>query len=222
MQTQKTSPWLIAFRVIFTIALLASIAYIFRNSLQTGAESSLRSQAVTQAVNEVLYRVHLDPVPEHTIRKMAHFLEFAMEGFLLMLCLRVYTARFVRHMSWPLLVGMTTALTDETIQLFIPNRSSMVTDVWIDMVGVVAGLLVALIILLIVRLVTAFARIEGENRALRAEREQLRRAQQEQEHERLARRAAHRAHEAQMGHDAAAEYEEAMDDEPEEEEDADQ
>ena len=52
MQTQKTSPWLIAFRVIFTIALLACIAYIFRNSLQTGAESSLRSQAVMEPVNE--------------------------------------------------------------------------------------------------------------------------------------------------------------------------
>lgn len=201
MQTQKTNPWLIAFRVIFTIALLACIAYIFRNSLQTGAESSLRSQAVMMKVNETLGRVHLGPLSEHLIRKIAHFLEFAMEGFLLMLCLRVYTAHFVRHMSWPLLIGMGTALMDETIQLFIPNRTSMVTDVWIDMLGVVAGLLVALIILLIVRVVMAFARIKRENLALREEREQLRRAQMEQEHERLARRAAHRAHEAQLGHD---------------------
>lgn len=218
MQTQKTSPWLIAFRVIFTIALCASIAYIFRNSLQTGAESSLRSQAITQAVNEVLNKVHIDPVPEHTIRKMAHFLEFAMEGFLLMLCLRVYTSHFVRHMSWPLLIGMSTALMDETIQLFIPNRSSQVTDVWIDMVGVVAGLFVALIILLIVRALTAFARIERENRALRAEREQLRRAQREQEHEWLARRAAHRACEVQQGEGSVPAYEEDPDEREETEE----
>ncbi len=205
MQTQKTSPWLIAFRVIFTFALLACIAYIFRNSLQTGAESSLRSQAAMLEVNQILGRVHLGPLSEHVIRKIAHFLEFSMEGFLLMLCLRVYTAHFVRHMSWPLLIGMSTALMDETLQLFIPNRTSMVTDVWIDMLGVVAGLLVALIILLIVRAVMAFARIKRENRALREEREQLRRAQQEQEHERLAKRAAHRAHEAQLGHTEAPE-----------------
>ncbi len=51
----------------------------------------------------------------------------------------------------------------------------------------------ALVILLIVRVVVAFARIKRENRLLREEREQLRRAQQEQEHERLAQRAAHRA-----------------------------
>ena len=193
MQTEKTSPWIIAFRVIFTVALCACIAFIFRNSLESGAISSARSQAVTQVVNEVLGKVGLGPMSEHIIRKLAHFLEFALEGFLLMLCLRVYTRHFVRHMSWPLLGGLTTALMDETIQLRIPNRSSSVVDVWIDMTGVVAGLLAALVILLIVRALTAFARIEREHRALRAEREELRRIQREQEHERLAQRAAHRA-----------------------------
>ena len=198
MQTEKTSPWLIAFRVIFTLALLACVAYIFRNSLQTGAQSSLRSQAAMETVNETLGWLHLGPLSEHTIRKLAHFLEFMMEGFLLMLCLRVYTAHFVRHISWPLLGGLATAVMDETIQVFIPNRTSLVTDVWIDMLGVVAGIFVALVILLIVRVVIAFAQIKQENRALREEREELRRAQREQEHERLAQRAAHRAYEAQQ------------------------
>ena len=189
MEQQKTSPWLIAFRVIFTFALIACIAFIFRNSLETGAQSSMRSQELMAMLNELLGKVHLGPLSEHTIRKLAHFAEFTMEGFLLMLCLRVYTSHFVRHMSWPLLGGMTTALTDETIQRFIPNRTSAVTDVWIDMAGVVCGLFVALIILLIVRLLTAFYKIKKENRELRAEQDRLRRVQQEAEHERLARQA---------------------------------
>lgn len=189
MEQQKTSPWLIAFRVIFTFALIACIAFIFRNSLETGAQSSVRSQELMALLNKLLGKVHLGPLSEHIIRKLAHFAEFTMEGFLLMLCLRVYTAHFVRHMSWPLLGGMTTALMDETIQRFIPNRTSSVTDVWIDMAGVVCGLFVALIILLIVRLVTAFYTIKKENRELRAEQARLRRAQQEAEHERLARQA---------------------------------
>ena len=189
MEQQKTSPWLIAFRVIFTFALIACIAFIFRNSLETGAQSSVRSQELMALLNKLLGKVHLGPLSEHTIRKLAHFAEFTMEGFLLMLCLRVYTAHFVRHMSWPLLGGMTTALMDETIQRFIPNRTSSVTDVWIDMAGVVCGLFVALIILLIVRLVTAFYTIKKENRELRAEQDRLRRVQQEAEHERLARQA---------------------------------
>ena len=189
MEQHKTNPWLIAFRVIFTFALIACIAFIFRNSLETGAQSSMRSQELMALLNELLGKVHLGPLSEHTIRKLAHFAEFTMEGFLLMLCLRVYTAHFVRHMSWPLLGGMTTALTDETIQRFIPNRTSAVTDVWIDMAGVVCGLFVALIILLIVRLLTAFYKIKKENRELRAAQDRLRRVQQEAEHERLARQA---------------------------------
>ena len=189
MEQHKTSPWLIAFRVIFTFALIACIAFIFRNSLETGAQSSMRSRELMAMLNELLGKVHLGPLSEHTIRKLAHFAEFTMEGFLLMLCLRVYTSHFVRHMSWPLLGGMTTALTDETIQRFIPNRTSAVTDVWIDMAGVVCGLFVALIILLIVRLLTAFYKIKKENRELRAEQDRLRRVQQEAEHERLARQA---------------------------------
>ena len=179
MEKERTSPWLILFRVVFTAALIACIMFIFRNSLENGAQSSARSQAVMQLVNSALAKVHLGPVSEHLIRKLAHFSEFALEGFLLMLCIRVYTKHFVRHMSWPLLGGMTTALMDETIQLHSLNRTSSVVDVWIDMSGVVAGLLFALIILLIVRGVTAFIRVKQENRALRAESAELRRREHE-------------------------------------------
>ena len=179
MEHEKTSPWLIAFRVIFTIALIACIAFIFRNSLESGALSSARSQAVMQKINEILSVVNLGPLSEHTVRKLAHFAEFTLEGFLLMLCLRVYTNRFVRHISWPLLGGMTTALLDETIQRFIPNRTSQVTDVWVDMAGVVFGALIALILLLIVRGLMAFHAVKKENRRLRAERAALLRQQEE-------------------------------------------
>ena len=179
MEHEKTSPWLIAFRVIFTIALIACIAFIFRNSLESGALSSARSQAVMQKINEILSVVNLGPLSEHTVRKLAHFAEFTLEGFLLMLCLRVYTNRFVRHISWPLLGGMTTAQLDETIQRFIPNRTSQVTDVWIDMAGVVFGALIALILLLIVRGLMAFHTVKKENRRLRAERAALLRQQEE-------------------------------------------
>ena len=196
MEKERTSPWLIVFRILFTVALIACIVFIFRNSMESGAISSARSKAVMAYVNAALAKVHLGPLSEHVIRKMAHFLEFTLEGFLLMLCVRVYTKHFVRHMSWPLLGGMTTALMDETIQLRSVSRTSSVVDVWIDMSGVVAGLLVALIILLIIRGISTVVRVARENRALRADREELRR----RKHERLARRAARRAHEAQLNH----------------------
>ena len=47
-----------------------------------------------------------------------------------MLCMRVYTRQYIWHISVPMLGGVLTALTDETIQIFSPGRSSQVTDVW--------------------------------------------------------------------------------------------
>lgn len=174
---KRTSPWLIAFRIIFTIALIWCILFIFHNSLETSSISSARSHEVMQKLNELLARVNLGPLSEHVVRKLAHFSEFMLEGFLLMLCLRVYTHHFVRHVSWPMLLGMATALMDETIQLRIPGRSSSVRDVWIDFAGVIAGLFVALLLLLIIRGITSFHAIKKENRRLRAERAELLRQQ---------------------------------------------
>lgn len=182
MPEKRTSPWTIAFRAIFTIALFACVIFIFRNSLQNSADSSLRSQSVMAHLNAMLGHLHLGPLSEHIVRKLAHFSEYMLEGFLLMLCLRVYTNRFVRYVSWPLLGGMATALMDETLQIWSPGRSSQVSDVWIDMAGVVSGLLIALVALLILRGVTSFYEVKRENRRLRAEHEKLlaqQRAQQE-------------------------------------------
>lgn len=170
MEEHKTGPWLIAFRVIFTIALIGSIVFIFHNSLQSGAVSSARSQAVMEQLNGILAKAHLGPLSHRAVRKLAHFAEYCLEGFWLMLCLRVYTRHFVRHVSWPLFGGLLTALCDETLQIVALNRSSAVTDVWIDFAGVVAGLFVALLILLAARLIGSFHALKQENRRLRAER----------------------------------------------------
>ena len=89
---------------------------------------------------------------DHIVRKLAHFCEYMLEGFLLTLCLRVYTRRFVRHISWPILGGLLTALTDETIQMFSDGRSSQITDVWLDFSGVLTGILVGMFCLALCRM----------------------------------------------------------------------
>ena len=88
----------------------------------------------------------------HIVRKMAHFCEYTLEGFLLMLCMRVYTRRYVRHISVPMLGGVLTAMADETIQIYSPGRSGQVTDVWLDSAGVLAGILIALVFMALCRM----------------------------------------------------------------------
>ena len=155
-QTRKTSPWLIAGRVIFTMALIACVVFIFSNSMQVADASSLASGRVLLWLRKVLRVLGMPGAASHLtmhiVRKLAHFCEYALEGFLLMLCLRVYTRHFFKHVSWPILFGLLTALTDETIQIFSPGRSSQVTDVWLDFSGVLCGLLVGLFLLALVRM----------------------------------------------------------------------
>ena len=155
-QNQRTSPWLIAWRVIFTLALIGCIVFIFSNSLQIADVSEGASGRVLGILQGILRHLGLpgaaDRLTMHIVRKLAHFCEYLLEGFLLMLCLRVYTRHFFKHVSWPMLGGLLTALTDETIQLFVPGRSGQVTDIWIDFSGVMTGLLVGLILLGLIRM----------------------------------------------------------------------
>ena len=150
-KTSRTSPWLIAARVLFTMALVACIVFIFSNSMQMGAVSEGASGRVLRLVQRALTRLGMPElaahVTQHFIRKLAHFCEYTLEGFLLMLCMRVYTRNYIWHISVPLLGGVLTALADETIQIYSPGRSSQVTDVWLDSAGVLAGILAALVLM---------------------------------------------------------------------------
>ena len=155
-QKKRISPWLLAGRVIFTFALIGCITFIFTNSMQVAAVSEGASGRVLERMQQILRVLGLNSAAHHLtmhiVRKLAHFCEYMLEGFLLMLCLRVYTRHLLRHVSWPILGGLLTALTDETVQLFVPGRSGQVTDVWIDFSGVMTGLMVGLILLGLIRM----------------------------------------------------------------------
>lgn len=143
--------------MIFTFALIGCIAFIFSNSMQIASASTGASSRVLTLLQRALCRAGLPGLAEqltmHFVRKLAHFCEYALEGFLLMLCLRVYTRHPFRHVSVPVLGGALTALADETIQLYSAGRSSQVTDVWLDLIGVLAGIFAAVLVLAVFRLV---------------------------------------------------------------------
>ena len=141
--------------MIFTFALLSCIVFIFSNSMQIASVSTGASSRVLVLMQRILRRLGLPGIAEqltmHLVRKLAHFCEYALEGFLLMLCLRVYTRHPFRHISVPMLGGVLTALADETIQLFSAGRSSQVTDVWLDFIGVLCGICAAVLLLALCR-----------------------------------------------------------------------
>ena len=155
-QNERLSPWVIVGRVVFTLALAGCIWFIFSNSMAVAQVSSASSGRVLTLLQGALRRLGhpalAQRLTQHVVRKMAHFCEYLLEGFLLMLCMRVYTRQYIWHISVPMLGGVLTALTDETIQIFSPGRSSQVTDVWLDSAGVLAGILTALVLMALCRL----------------------------------------------------------------------
>ncbi len=136
-------------RVILAAALLGTVCFIFSNSMQTASVSSDASGLVLGLLQRVLRRMGYPGLAvrltDHMVRKAAHFCEYALEGFLLQLGVRLFS-RKLRFLSWPALLGLLTALADETIQLFFDGRGSQVTDVWIDFAGVLTGMTAALIL----------------------------------------------------------------------------
>ncbi len=130
---------LILFRILFTGVAIYTIWFIFSNSLEIGAVSSAHSEEARRIINGVLTKMGFEGLTSYQIRKLAHFAEFAVLGFWFMCCLRVYTRHYVRHISWPLLLGLGIANVDETIQIYVSGRSSSVMDVWIDFGGVCVG-----------------------------------------------------------------------------------
>ena len=155
-QNERLSPWVIVGRVVFTLALAGCIWFIFSNSMAVAQVSSASSGRVLTLLQGALRRLGhpalAQRLTQHVVRKMAHFCEYLLEGFLLMLCMRVYSRHPLRHITVPMLGGVLTALTDETIQLYSPGRSSQVTDVWLDSVGVLAGILAALVLMALLHL----------------------------------------------------------------------
>ena len=155
-EPQSLSPWVLGGRVLFTLALAGCIWFIFSNSMAVADVSSVSSGRVLQLLQAVLRRLGMPGLAQrltmHLVRKLAHFCEYTLEGFLLMLCMRVYTRQYVRHISVPMLAGVLTAMADETIQIYSPGRSSQVTDVWLDSAGVLAGILIALVFMVLCRM----------------------------------------------------------------------
>lgn len=147
----RTPAAVTAARILLPLALAGAILFIFSNSMAVAQVSSASSGRVLRWMQSGLDRLGLEELSRgltmHFVRKLAHFLEYTLEGFLLALCLRVYTRRYLAHLSWPMLAGLLTALTDETIQMFSAGRSSQVRDVWLDFLGVMAGIAAALVLL---------------------------------------------------------------------------
>lgn len=125
------------YRVLTLIPLAVCILFIWGNSMQDADRSGERSVKVTELVNDFLQPKN--PVLEQVIRKEAHLAEFALEGMCVALVFWAYGRLRRSDIGNGILIGVFTALADESIQAGSPGRFSSVGDVWIDLAGFIAG-----------------------------------------------------------------------------------
>ena len=131
-------------RWILYILLGLIVFFIWDNSMQTGGSSDgfslLFAETFAHIVNKLGFHGNIWTL-NRIVRKLAHLTEFTILGSVLYTILRRYITygTVIKTIG----LGMLIASLDEFIQLFSPGRSSQISDVLIDTVGVVIGILVA-------------------------------------------------------------------------------
>lgn len=120
-----------------TVLLVLNLCFIWGNSLLPGEVSGAFSDWVKSILEALLPGGAARPSSGGLLRKIAHFMEFSSLG----MCLFWLFTMLKKHRSLALLCGTLAACTDETIQMFVPNRGPSLKDVGIDTCGVITGMM---------------------------------------------------------------------------------
>lgn len=134
--------------IIDILLILATIVFIISNSATTSEKSNNKSESVTDRVVEnvkplkdAIEQEKVDKEDVHKgIRKMAHFLEYALLGVELMaLLLMVFPVDPMKYLIYILFFGLALGVCDESVQK-LTDRTSSTTDVMIDFGGLCIGI----------------------------------------------------------------------------------
>ena len=110
-------------------------------------------KTMNKPMNGRLSGIEINPISnkrvdkwELPVRKMAHYLLFASGGFILCLLLNLSIAKKHKNLI-AIFLGLLLAFIDEFHQLYSSNRTARISDVGIDTLGVISGILVANVLL---------------------------------------------------------------------------
>ena len=143
---------ILKYLLIITIALIWGQSMIKREISQIESDSILRivnpfSDVEIGDVTSDAYW-HISDV----FRKIAHLIEYGILGCELVAYKAIKTKNFINKKEFInlMFMGLSVGLIDETIQAF-SKRGSLVTDVWIDTLGICIGLLLGRLVVRKVR-----------------------------------------------------------------------
>lgn len=94
----------------------------------------------TQEIEQAIDQKHTN-TQQRIIRKLAHFTLYVMGGILIYLFLYLLLPKWRCKIGIAFGIGILYAITDEIHQYFVPGRTALVSDVIIDSMGVLCGIL---------------------------------------------------------------------------------
>lgn len=128
--------------ILLVVLTVLTVLFIFSRSLSGIEQSEKESIKVQEIVEPVLEPVVGEGnVTNHLVRKLAHVIEFMVLGVELS-SLSLLIGK--RSVGYTVLAAVSTALCDETIQIF-SKRGSQVQDVWLDISGASLGAILVLL-----------------------------------------------------------------------------
>ena len=145
--------------IIDILLIIATVVFIISNSAAPSEKSNNKSQDVTDKVVEnvkplkdAIEQDKVDKEDVHKgIRKIAHFLEYALLGAEMMLLLfLIFPADPMKNLIYILFFGLAFAVCDESVQK-LTDRTSSTTDVMIDFGGLCIGIAFAYFVAAFVR-----------------------------------------------------------------------
>ena len=123
--------------------LILWMLFIFIMSSFNGVMSSNQSGSIATLIYNIFNISDTEKV-SFIVRKCAHVSEFFILGIVVINLVNKYNVKHIYFISFIICVLYSSS--DEFHQLFVPGRSGQVTDVLIDLIGVVLGLLLVFLI----------------------------------------------------------------------------
>lgn len=148
-------------RIIFIVLIIINCITIFIFSNQNGDDSTKTSDFVTDFIVNIISNINkmgdnekitLAAQMSPYVRKIAHYSIYFILGFLSMNYMNTFRGRgFYQKELVSFLLCVFYAITDEIHQLFINERAGQITDVYIDSLGALTGIFVAIFIIVAIR-----------------------------------------------------------------------
>jgi len=131
-------------RILYPLLTVSSLAFIWSNSLLSGERASLKTGSVIRILEGILrfFWGEEASLPEWlraAVPKIGHFAEFFLFALFLSLSFYVWKEALWRNPYPVFFFGALAGMTDEWLQTFSFGRGSRVSDVFIDLGGVMAG-----------------------------------------------------------------------------------